>query len=59
MLQPFTDNFSDDSTEAGFQFTFNCAVCGEGYQTEFIPSKSYKKKGFFKQLAVLSVLLRK
>ncbi|OQB44527.1 MAG: Double zinc ribbon [Parcubacteria group bacterium ADurb.Bin159] len=48
MLQPFTDNFSDDSTEAGFQFTFNCAVCGEGYQTEFIPSKSYKKKGFFK-----------
>jgi hypothetical protein len=40
-LQPFTDNFSDNSTEAGFQFTFNCHICGEGYQTKFIPSKSY------------------
>ena len=42
-LQPFTDNFTDNSTEAGFQFTFNCYICGEGYQTKFIPSKSYKK----------------
>ena len=40
-LQPFTDNFSDNSTEAGFQFTFNCHICGEGYQTKFISSKSY------------------
>ena len=42
-LQPFTDNFTDNSTEAGFQFTFNCHICGEGYQTKFTPSKSYKK----------------
>ncbi|MDD3434720.1 MAG: zinc ribbon domain-containing protein, partial [Candidatus Pacebacteria bacterium] len=42
-LQPFTDNFTDNSSEAGFQFTFNCALCGEGYQTKFISSKSYKK----------------
>ena len=42
-LQPFTDNFTDNSTEAGFQFTFNCYICEEGYQTKFIPSKSYKK----------------
>jgi len=42
-LQPFTDNFTDNSTEAGFQFTFNCHICGEGYQTKFISSKSYKR----------------
>ena len=49
-LQPFTDNYTDDSTEAGFQFTFNCAVCGEGYKTEFVPSKTYKKKGILKAI---------
>lgn len=42
-LQPFTSNFSDNSTEAGFQFTFYCDICREGYKTSFIPSKSYKK----------------
>lgn len=47
-LQPFTDNFTDDSTEAGFQFTFSCAVCGEGYKTKFIASKTYKTRGFLK-----------
>lgn len=40
-LQPFTDNFTENSTEAGFQFTFDCSNCGEGYQTKFIPSKTY------------------
>lgn len=49
-LQPFTDNFTDDSAEAGFQFTFNCAVCGEGYKTKFISSKTYKAKGFLKTI---------
>ena len=49
-LQPFTDNFTDDSTEAGFQFTFNCAVCGEGYKTKFISSKNYKAKGLLKAI---------
>ena len=49
-LQPFTDNYTDDSTEAGFQFTFNCANCGEGYQTKFISSKTYKTKGVFKTI---------
>lgn len=42
-LQPFTSNFADNSTEAGFQFTFFCDLCQEGYKTSFIPSKSYKK----------------
>lgn len=47
-LQPFTDNFADNSTEAGFQFTFFCAICNEGYKTKFISSKSYKKGKFLK-----------
>ncbi len=49
-LQPFTSNFADNSTEAGFQFTFFCDLCREGYKTKFIGSKTYKKgkllKGF-------------
>ena len=42
-LQPFTDNYKDNSTDAGFQFTFYCDLCREGYKTKFIESKSYKK----------------
>lgn len=49
-LQPFTDNFADNSTEAGFQFTFFCDICSEGYKTKFIESKSYKKASFFRGL---------
>lgn len=49
-LQPFTNNFEDHSTDAGFQFTFFCDICKEGYKTSFITAKSYKKKGFFKGL---------
>lgn len=47
-LQPFTKNYSDESTEAGFQFTFFCDLCGDGYKTTFIESKTYKKAGLFK-----------
>jgi hypothetical protein len=46
----FSDNFQDNSTEAGFQFTFYCDICREGYKTSFIESKTYKKKKFFKGL---------
>lgn len=49
-LQPFTDNFADNSTNAGFQFTFFCAVCKEGYKTSFIEAKS-TKKGKFLEMA--------
>lgn len=49
-LQPFTKNFADNSTEAGFQFTFFCDSCRDGYKTKFIESKTYKKKGLFKML---------
>ena len=44
-LQPFTRNYQDNSTEAGFQFTFNCDICNDGYKTNFVASKTYKKKG--------------
>jgi len=46
----FTDNFADNSTEAGFKFTFYCDICREGFKTRFIESKSYKKGKFFKGL---------
>ncbi len=46
----FTDNFADNSTEAGFQFTFYCDICREGYKTRFIESKTYKKGRFLKGL---------
>ena len=44
MLQAFTRNYNDNSTDAGFQFTFNCDICGDGYKTSFIESDTYKKK---------------
>lgn len=46
----FNDNFKDNSTEAGFQFTFFCDICKEGFKTRFIESKSNKKGKFFKSL---------
>ena len=49
-LQAFTDNFADNSTEAGFQFTFFCAICNEGYKTKFIESKTYGKGKLLKGL---------
>src|SRR5258705_11858751 len=45
-LKAFTDNYSDNSTEAGFQFTYNCSVCNEGYKSTFVASTTYKKGRF-------------
>jgi hypothetical protein len=47
-MQPFTRNFADNSTEAGFQFTFFCDICGDGYKTKFQEAKSHKKAGLFR-----------
>lgn len=47
---PFTKNFADNSTEAGFQFTFFCDTCQDGFKTNFIEAKTYKKAGFLKGL---------
>ncbi|HNW43919.1 MAG TPA: zinc ribbon domain-containing protein [Elusimicrobiales bacterium] len=46
----FTSNFADNSTEAGFQFTFFCDTCREGLKTRFIESSTFKKGKFFKGL---------
>ena len=43
MLKSFTRNYSDNSTEAGFQFTFFCDICQDGYRSSFIESSTYKK----------------
>ncbi|HHV64609.1 MAG TPA: zinc ribbon domain-containing protein [Peptococcaceae bacterium] len=50
-LQPFTDNYEDNSTEAGFQFTFYCDICREGYKTKFIESSTYKKGRFLRGIS--------
>jgi hypothetical protein len=52
-MKPFTDNFEDNSTDAGFQFTFFCEICNEGYKTEFIEAKTYRKAGFLRGLGGL------
>ncbi len=49
-IKPFTDNFADNSTEAGFQFTFYCQICNEGFKTSFIESKFYKRGNLFRGL---------
>lgn len=43
MLQSFTRNYEDNSTEAGYQFTFYCDLCQDGYKSSFIESETYKK----------------
>lgn len=43
MMTAFTRNYEDNSTEAGFQFTFYCDICNDGYKTSFVASETYKK----------------
>jgi len=49
-MQSFTRNYEDNSTEAGFQFTFKRDICGDGYKTSFIQNKTFKKKGLWSDL---------
>jgi hypothetical protein len=57
MLQSFTRNYDDNSTEAGFQFTFFCDICQDGFRSTFIESQTYKKgsmlRGFGRGAAAL------
>ena len=46
-FQPFTRNHEDNSSESGFQFTFYCDICHDGYKTRFVESKTYKQTGLF------------
>jgi hypothetical protein len=48
MLQAFTRNYQDNSTEAGFQFTFYCDICSDGHRSSFIESETYRKGKFFR-----------
>jgi len=48
MLTSFTRNYEDNSTEAGFQFTFYCDICNDGHRSSFIESTTYKKGKLFK-----------
>ncbi len=43
MLKSFTRNYEDNSTEAGFQFTFYCDICEDGYKSSFVESETYRK----------------
>lgn len=43
MLKSFTRNYEDNSTEAGFQFTFYCDICQDGFKSSFIESETYKR----------------
>jgi len=36
---PFTNNYTDLSTQRGFQFKFFCEKCGNGYLSTFQPNK--------------------
>ncbi len=44
MLKSFTRNYEDNSTEAGFEFTFYCDICQDGYRSSFVESETYKKR---------------
>lgn len=43
MLKSFTRNYEDNSTDAGFQFTFYCDICNDGYKSSFVESETYKR----------------
>lgn len=49
-LKAFTSNYKDESSEAGFQFTFQCDICKDGYKTRFIESRTYKRGNTLKGL---------
>ena len=51
MLTSFTRNYQDNSTEAGFQFTFYCDLCNDGFKSSFIESETYKKGSLLRGIA--------
>ncbi|MEA4942237.1 hypothetical protein SDC9_64319 [bioreactor metagenome] len=61
MLQSFTRNYEDNSTEAGFQFTFYCDICQDGFKSSFVESETYKKsrslRGMTRGAGVIGSLL--
>ncbi|MDD2426528.1 MAG: zinc ribbon domain-containing protein [Eubacteriales bacterium] len=61
MLKSFTRNYEDNSTEAGFEFTFYCDICNDGFRSSFIESETYKKgknlRGLTQGIGVLGSFL--
>ena len=61
MLQSFTRNYEDNSTSAGFQFTFYCDICNDGFKSSFIESETYKRgkglRGLSQGIGVLGSLV--
>ena len=51
MLNSFTRNYEDNSTEAGFQFTFYCDLCNDGFKSTFIESETYKKSSLLRGIS--------
>lgn len=51
MMQAFTRNYEDNSTEAGFQFTFYCDICEDGFRSSFIESATHKKGNLFRGIS--------
>ena len=44
----FVQNYDDLSTDQGYQFTFHCNHCGNGYMSSFIPNKLGMAGGFLR-----------
>ncbi len=44
----FVSNYSDLSTDRGYQFKFNCDRCGNGYQSSFVANKLGMAGGFLR-----------
>ncbi|MGI5892110.1 MAG: zinc ribbon domain-containing protein [Bacillota bacterium] len=57
MLKSFTRNYEDNSTEAGFQFTFYCDICNDGFKSSFVESETFKRgrglRGLTRGISVL------
>ncbi len=51
MLKAFTRNYEDNSTEAGFQFTFYCDLCRDGFKSSFIESETHRKGGLLRGIS--------
>jgi len=50
MLKAFTRNYHDNSTESGFEFTFYCDICNDGYKSSFVQSTTAGKGKLLKGL---------
>lgn len=61
MLKSFTRNYEDNSTDAGFQFTYYCDICNDGFKSSFIQSETYKRgkglRGLTQGAAILGRLV--